>query len=332
MNPTPPGAGFSYPSEIAPARLQFIEQSFADLLTSCAGALGRPREDVIRWVHQRVFVDHAPVGTVRLELHQHCRKTRLIAVTSGKGGVGKTTVSVNLSLAFAARGLRVLLFDADLGLANVHVFAGVNPSITLLDVMDGRATLPAAVVPGPIPGLDLICGASGIGRLADLPAQTLEAIGRELVQLASRYDLLLIDTGAGVSASVMYFLRLVQEVVLISTPNLAATLDAYGMIKLAREQRLPANFHLLLNQADDADQAAQAAARITGCALRFLQFQPKDLGFLQRDPAMEAASFARHPLVLSRPDHVNSQRLTHIAAVLLGQSALTPHTASTAAA
>ena len=240
-----------------------------------------------------------------------------MAVTSGKGGVGKTTVSVNLAIAMAARGRRVLLCDADLGMANVHVFAGVNPTVTLLDVLDGRSTLAGAVLTGP-GGIHLICGASGIGRLADLSATGLDALGRQLVQLAAAYDVLLIDTGAGIGASVMQFLRLVQDVVLVSTPNLAATLDAYGVVKMGRESRLGAEFHLILNQADDELQATQAANRISGAALRFLQYQPRSLGFLKRDAAMEAASFARQPLVLSRPDHVNAQRFAHFAAELLG--------------
>jgi flagellar biosynthesis protein FlhG len=307
------------PSDLAPARMQFIEQAFADLLSPAASALGQPRAEIVRWVHQRLFVDMSPVGNVRLELHQCCRRCRLMGVTSGKGGVGKTTVSVNLAISFAALGKRVLLCDADLGLANVHVFAGVNPSVTILDVLDGRSTLANAVVQGP-GGIHMICGASGISRLADLSTKALETLGQHLVQLAASYDVLLIDTGAGIGSSVMQFLKLVQDIVLVSTPNLAATLDAYGVIKMARETRLGAEFHLLLNQADDETQARQAATRISGAALRFLQYQPQNLGYLQRDAAMEAASFARQPLVLSRPDHVNAQRLASIAATLLGVS------------
>src|SRR6478735_9265194 len=103
-----------YPSELAPARLQFIDATFGDLLSAAAAALSQSRADIIRWVHHRLFSDLAPVGTVRLELTQRCRQCRMIAVSSGKGGVGKTTVSVNLSIAFARLGKRVLLCDADL--------------------------------------------------------------------------------------------------------------------------------------------------------------------------------------------------------------------------
>lgn len=323
--------GSTLMAELEPARLQFIEQTFREILGSTAFSSGPPRTDLLRWTHDRLFVDHAPLDTVRLELHQRIRKTRLVAVTSGKGGVGKTTLSVNLAVALAQQGQRVLLFDADLGLGNVHVFAGVNPTTTLLDVLDGRVRVGGAIHKGP-GGIDVICGASGIGRLADVTLPMLEKLSRDLMEAAAAYDVLLIDTGAGVSASVMHFLRMVQDAIVVTTPNLAATLDAYGVIKLARENQLGAHLHLLVNQADDEVQAARAQDRITGCADRFLQSAPSELGFLFRDPVVEAASQRRVPLVLAYPDHINSRRIADIARTLLEREENSVQPGATAAA
>ena len=316
MNPLaslPGNSSGSLPPDLQPARLQFIQQTFPELAGELGG--GRSRMEWFRWVHDRLFTDGWQLHAVRAELLRGKPTVRVIAVTSGKGGVGKTTFAVNLAVAFAQRGKRVLLFDADLGMANVHVFAGVNPAATVLDVIDGRATLESILVPGPA-GVQIACGASGVGRLADLDARVLESLGMQLMRLAHSFDFLVIDTGAGVAPSVMHFLALAHDSVVIATPNLAATLDAYGVIKVAHEQRLRTRLHLLVNEADDETQAAAVTARVAGCASRFLQITPGDLGFLRRDPAFEQANQQRRPLQLAQPAGIHAQRIAQIAAQL----------------
>ena len=203
-------------------------------------------------------------------------------------------------------------------MANVHIFAGVNPTATLLDVVDGRSTLDDVVTPGPC-GVQLICGASGIGRMAELGAPALEALGRELLRVASEFDVLIMDTGAGISPSVTHFLGLAQDTVVVATPNLASTLDAYGVIKLAHESQLATRLHVLINQADNEHQAARVLDRIAGCANRFLNSSLGTLGFLDRDPSIEQSNQSRRPLALTDPGNATALRIAAIAARLTGQ-------------
>ena len=305
--------------EIEPAQMQFIEANFNDFLgirPTDTDAMKAWRKDLAGWIHQRIFEFRDPVAMIRAELNQVVQRTRTIAITSGKGGVGKTTFSVNLAVACAQLGQKVLLFDADFGMANVHVYAGVNPEFTLLDVIDGRATVKDVITHGP-GGIHLVCGASGNSRMSDLSPAILETLGRELLRIALDFDVLIIDTGAGISTSVTHFLGLAQETIVIATPGLASTLDAYGVIKLAHENRLATRIHLLINQAESQYQADAVSNRVASCANRFLASALHTVGFLDRDHAFEQSAQNRRPFVLSEPNNPNALRIKLIATQLL---------------
>jgi flagellar biosynthesis protein FlhG len=304
---------------IEPAQMQFIEANFNDFLgvrPTDTDSMKAWRGDLAGWIHERLFEFRDPVAMIRAELNQVIQRTRTIAITSGKGGVGKTTFSVNLAVACAQLGRRVLLFDADFGMANVHIYAGVNPEVTLLDVIDGRATVENVILPGP-GGIHLICGASGNARMSDLNTSTLDSLGRELLRIALDFDVLIIDTGAGISSAVTHFLGLAQETIVVATPGLASVLDAYGVIKLAHENRLATRIHLLVNQAEAEYQAEGVSNRIAGCANRFLASALHTIGFLDRDAVFEQSTQSRRPLMLSHPNNPNARRIQSIATQLL---------------
>lgn len=309
-------------------RLQFIQQQFADVLAIGDSSLAGAGTDRIYWIHDRLFQDAWSVEAVRTTLLGMQRSLRVIAVTSGKGGVGKTTVSVNLATAFGLLGHRTLVFDGDLGMANVHVFAGVTPRASILDVVDRRITLGQSITKG-AHGVDFICGPSGVSRLANLDHRTLDDLGRELVQTAANYDILIIDTGAGIGPATMHLLGLAHEILVVSTPNVAATLDAYGMIKCIHERNLSGRLHLLVNLAEEAKAAEPVFTRIVGCAQQFLQRSVNRLGILLHDTAVEAANQSRTPLVLRDPAHPDAIQISRIAARLAPSAA--PLGASSAA-
>lgn len=333
MQPPVPLHTFAKNVGIEPSRLQFIGSAFREFLVATGADEFDPGDaSLLQEIHELIFHRGEGTESIRRTLRSRRRRLVVVAVTSGKGGVGKTTVSVNLSVAFALRGRRVLLLDADLGMANVHVFAGIQPRATLLDLLDGGRSLSEVVSPGPA-GIDVICGPSGITRVADLDPRRIEALGRELAQCGDRYDILVLDTGAGISAQVMQFLAMAEATVVVATPNLASTLDAYGVVKVMHERRLAGRVHILVNQADSAEQAETVLSRIAGCARQFLQISPSSLGFLPRDPMFEAANQSRQPLVLAAPEHENAGRFLTMATRLIDEASFAErHTPSFTAA
>jgi flagellar biosynthesis protein FlhG len=182
--------------------------------------------------------------------------------------------------------------------------------------VDGRCSIEEVIMPGP-GGIQMICGASGVSRLSDLTVWTLESLGRALLRAAADFDVLIIDTSAGISASVTHFLGLAQESIVLATPAIASTLDAYGVIKLACETRLATRLNLLINQAAGEEEAGRVRERIAGCAERYLDASVRTLGFLDRDPAFERSAQSRRPLVISEPGNANAQRIATIATQLL---------------
>ena len=243
-------------------------------------------------------------------------KTRTIVVTSGKGGVGKTNLTVNLALAFAKRGKKTLLFDADLGMANLDVLLGISPPHTLVDVIHERKRLDEVIFPiGE--NLELIPGGSGISELANLPASKMETLLGHLSEIEGRSDILLIDTGAGISRQVLDFVLAAHEVIVVTTPEPTAITDAYGMIKALNAQNPGATVHLLVNQADSEPEARSVASKLTMIVERFLEIKLHFLGFVEKDVNVGRAVLQQRPFSSLYPYAVATRRVNMLAGTLL---------------
>jgi flagellar biosynthesis protein FlhG len=245
-------------------------------------------------------------------------KTRTLVVTSGKGGVGKTNLTVNLALAFAKRGKKTLLFDADLGMANLDVLLGISPPHTLVDVIHDRKRLDEVIFPIN-EHLELVPGGSGISELANLPAEKLNGLLSRLSEIEGRSEILLIDTGAGISRQVMDFVLAAHEVIVVTTPEPTAITDAYGMIKAMNTQNPNATVHLLVNQADSEQEARAVAAKLTMIVERFLEIKLNFLGFVEKDANVGRAVLQQQPFTLLYPYAVATRRVNILAGTLLVQ-------------
>jgi flagellar biosynthesis protein FlhG len=225
-----------------------------------------------------------------------------IAVTSGKGGVGKSNIVVNLALSLAASGKKVIVLDADLGLANLDVLFGVRPRYTLHHVMQGKKSL-FEVVTAVSPNLRLIPGGSGIANLADMSDELRSELLESLSMLQQYADILLIDTGAGLSANVIGFLGCADEVLLVSTPEPTAMADAYGIIKTVALSGLPfPNMSIIVNRCISPGEGHGVSSRLLAVARQFLSVEVGYKGFILDDESVSRAVRHQKPWFLAFPD------------------------------
>jgi flagellar biosynthesis protein FlhG len=207
----------------------------------------------------------------------------IIAVASGKGGVGKTWFSITLAHLFARAGRRTLLFDGDIGLANVDVQLGLTPTKDLGNVFAGKNTLREAITHYPQGKFDILAGRSGSTSMASLGLGRMQPVGEQLVELAKEYDFVIIDLGAGIEQHVQYMSSLARRVVVVITDEPTSLTDAYAFIKLCSSRPNPPELQVVINQAQSQKEGDQTYAALNRATTNFLKFSPPLLGIIRKD-------------------------------------------------
>jgi flagellar biosynthesis protein FlhG len=239
---------------------------------------------------------------------------RVIAVTSGKGGVGKSNVVVNLGVALAQQGLKVLLIDADLGLANLDILLGLSPQYSIHDVLQLRKTLPEVLVEGP-EGLKILPASSGIPDLAELDEYQKMFLLNELDNYSETIDVALIDTGAGISRNVLFFNIAALERVVVANNEPTSITDAYALIKVLATQHNERRFKLLVNGLSQPREAEAVYRTLLKVSERFLgrDISLEYLGYIPHDDAVTKAVLKQQPVLTLFPKSRVAKAFTQMA-------------------
>lgn len=245
------------------------------------------------------------------------RHARVLTVTSGKGGVGKTNLSINLGIALVRHGLRVVVVDADLGLANVDILLGMDPERSLSDLVYGGRAVEDVLVPAP-GGLQVLAGGSGVYELASLEPAELRRLLQQIERLDSLFDVILIDTGAGIGTGVLSFALASEEVLVVTTTEPSSLADAYAVIKMISMRRSDAKLNVAVNMAPDVREGETTFRRLESAAVRFLGLRPSLLGIVPRDEAVYRAVQRQTPFVLASPYVPASRAVDAMARRLIG--------------
>lgn len=244
--------------------------------------------------------------------HEAPARPRILAITSGKGGVGKSSITVNLGITLARQGRRVCVLDADTGLANVNILLGLRPQRGLAEVLAGECAIEDILLEGPH-GLRIIPGASGIREYVELDAARQRRLVTELARIERHFDDLLLDTAAGVGETTLDFLAAAHQVLLVITPEPTSLTDAFSLLKLAL-RRQPVNCRVIVNKVADIAEARGVFQRFSAAIEKYLDTRALFLGFIQRDESLRSAVSLQHPVALF-PEHDPSarpfQRLAH---------------------
>lgn len=228
-------------------------------------------------------------------------KTRIITVASGKGGVGKTNLSTNLAIAYGKLGKRVVLMDADLGLANVNVVLGIIPKYNLYHLIRKQKTMKDILMDTQY-GIQLVAGASGFSKLANLTEEERMTFIKELTELSSA-DVIIIDASAGVNNNVLSFIAAADDAIIVTTPEPTAITDAYGIIKIIATEldNMGLSLKLVVNRVASVTEGKKVAERVINIASQFLNLKVDYLGYVFEDNAVREAVRRQKPFSVLEP-------------------------------
>ncbi len=241
---------------------------------------------------------------------------RVIAVTSGKGGVGKSNLALNLAIALQRQGKMAVVIDADLGMANIHLLCGITPQYTLQDVLRDDVSLSDIIASGP-EGIGIVPGGSGVMAMADSTPQMRARMLDALQRIEQGADYIIVDTAAGMGAGVRDFLSAADEIIFVLTQDITSLADAYGLLKSLCKEKLERPVYSVINMVGTLKQAAAVAVRFTQCAEQFLGASVQNIGYVMKDSSVGAATVRRTPYSLFAPESRVSKNTANIAQALL---------------
>lgn len=244
------------------------------------------------------------------------KTAKVITVTSGKGGVGKTNVTVNLAIALSEMGNRVTILDADFGLANIDVLLGIIPKYTLLNVLHDDKNIFEVLSDGP-GNIKFLSGGSGMEELVKLDKDQIEKFVSNIALLDRLSDVILIDTGAGLSDSVMSFVMAADEVILVTTPEPTSITDAYALIKMVSNRDKNKKIRVVVNRAESAEEARDILNKLSIVTGKFLELQLEPLGYIFFDDMVIKSVKMQKPFALSFPKCQASKQIKDIGAKIM---------------
>lgn len=236
----------------------------------------------------------------KLMMSDNTHRARVVAVTSGKGGVGKTNIAVNLAIRLSEMGRKIILIDADLGTANADVLCNLAPGGNLAHVVAGRKSLADALVKAP-GGFNLIPGASGLAQMAALGEYERNNLIDQIQHLQTQADLIIVDTGAGIGPNVLSFALGADQILVVTTPEPTAVTDAYAAIKTVRRRKEDLDVRVLVNMVQGEEEGRQVFGRIEAVCRKFLDLSVHYAGHVDADPRVGLAVRRRRPFVIENP-------------------------------
>jgi len=252
------------------------------------------------------------LGRGRSQADSGHKPARVITVTSGKGGVGKTNFTVNLALYLQSQGIRVVVVDADFGLANIEILLGVAPQFTLADVINNNYTIDQ-IITETENGLRFVSGGSGLSILANVDKANVGLIVDKLAELDAHADIILIDTGAGISESVLQFVIASGETIVICVPEPTSITDAYSLIKSTKERTIDIpKFKIVVNRTENKEEGIEIHKNLQRVSAKFLNINLEYLGVIPNDANLVRAVKKQTPCLVSFPNTTFSNEITNI--------------------
>lgn len=259
-------------------------------------------------------------NVIKLKNQTNTKPARVITITSGKGGVGKSNVAVNLAIQFSKAGKKVIIFDADFGLANVEVMFGAIPKYNLSDLIYGERTIQEIITPGPM-DIGFVSGGSGILSLNNLKKDQIAYLIRSINELNTMADIIIIDTGAGISDQVLDFVMTSPEVLLVSTPEPSSLTDAYSLLKAMycnpKFSAKTTTIHVVANKTTSKEDGKIVFDKLNSVVNQFLQGNLSYAGMIPQDTALERSVRQQKTVSLNEPNSRSAKAFEVLASNLL---------------